>query len=359
MSGLKEIFRNRIESTGPIPLDEFMADALMHPEYGYYQKGKTFGKEGDFITAPEISQMFGELIGLWCIDTWVKMGTPSSFNLIELGPGNGTLMSDILRSSKLVPEFGNSVKIHLVEASKQLTQTQQANLSSYKVNWHTQINEDLLSVPFILIGNEFLDALPIKQFVFTSGEWRERKVSLVNNEFAFVNEEIKQPDLPSYIQESEKPAEGTIAEHNAAAASIVENISDALVKVGGAALFIDYGYIKSQFGDSFQSLRKHNFSNPLENPGEADLTSHVNFDLLSDIAKATGCAVSPIANQGRFLERLGIEARTVALSQKATAGQKEKLAADLKRLTSQSEMGTLFKVMALHQKLQAPPEGFI
>ncbi len=352
MNDLGKLLKARIEKTGPISIYDYMKQALGHPEYGYYSRQDPFGEQGDFITAPEISQMFGELIGLWAVDVWVKLGCPNKFHLVELGPGNGTLMADALRSARLAPDFLAAAEIHLVENSARLKAQQAAALKSYEVNWHTDL-PDLTGAPIILVANEFFDALPIRQYCFSKGNWRERLVTSIDNKFDFVlSTDVTPLDLAS------SGKEGDIVETCPDGEQIVDRVCGHLSKVGGALLIIDYGAADTLVGDSFQALKGHKHSNPLTSPGEADLTAHVKFATLRKIAAKHGVMVQGPTPQGRFLERLGIEARHHLLRQKADDTQKKKLDAQLRRLTSASEMGTLFKVMALSHNMSAATEGF-
>ncbi|MBL4740230.1 MAG: SAM-dependent methyltransferase [Sneathiella sp.] len=357
MTELSDILKARIADTGPISMFEYMDMALAHPKFGYYQNTDPFGKNGDFITAPEISQMFGELIGLWCVDCWIKLGTPSHFHLMELGPGNGTLMCDALRSSALAPDFLNAAKIHMVESSERLANIQQKNLSSYAVQWHSEIPK-FEDGPIIVIANEFFDALPIQQFERHEGKWFERLITVEDNFFSYTTAE--KPTETDLFKFSENTVfeEESIAEVNPLAREIVSFLATIISEQGGAALCIDYGPMESALGDSFQAVQNHKFVDALQTPGSADLTAHVDFKTLSDIAKNLGCSSLPLSTQGRFLERLGIEARFWQLSKNADAYQKEKIANDMKRLISTQEMGTLFKALSFYSGMQEPPSGF-
>lgn len=355
MTPLSSILAEKIKADGPMPLHDFMREALFHPEYGYYVAHAPFGAQGDFITAPEISQMFGELIGLWAVDCWAKLGAPSSINLIELGPGNGTLLQDALRSAQLAPDYMQALHIHMVEASDQLQSVQQEKLKNYKVSWHKSFPENLQD-PCLIIGNEFLDALPIRQFIHAVPVL-ERHVALGEEGFCYQDLPASRPEIsdPSSFGSLE---EGSIYEICPDALDIIQNIAQVLSDNSGAALFLDYGTQSGEAGDSFQAIRSHRFSNPLENPGHADLTAHVDFKRLAQIAKQAGCVVLPIESQGRFLERLGIEARVLQLSKNATDTQKEQIANAHRRLVSSEEMGTLFKAMSFYSGMMAPPAGF-
>ncbi|WP_262694617.1 class I SAM-dependent methyltransferase [Kordiimonas aquimaris] len=352
MNALYEHLLKRINTDGPISLSDYMATCLMHPQHGYYQTERVFGREGDFITAPEVSQMFGEMIGLWLADRWINMGRPTSVNLIELGPGRGTLMADILRATAAVHDFQDAIDVHFVEASTQLRAKQAEAVPC--ASWHDRFS-DIPTGPVLIVANEFFDALPIHQYEKLDGQWHERVVCAVKGrlgfglapcgpQFAMVNDEIK------------AGSDGSIAEVCPAALSIAGDISDYLKHHGGAALIIDYGYRKSAAGDTFQAMKSHSYVDPFLEPGMADLTAHVAFDQLKSAAKEIGAKVYGPATQGMFLMAIGLGARAQVLSQDDTPGSQERILSELKRLTSNDQMGTLFKVLAIQNAdLPAPP----
>lgn len=352
MNDLGKTLSAAIEKTGPISLYDFMKLALGHPEFGYYSRQEPFGELGDFITAPEISQMFGELIGLWAVDAWLKLGSPAKFHLVELGPGNGTLMADALRSARVAPGFLAAAQIQLVENSPRLRAKQANSLSDHEVFWHDTfpVLEDM---PIILIANEFFDALPIHQYCYQDGGWRERLVSTAEKGFSF-----SLSTSTTSLELVPESSDGDIYETCPDGEKIVDRLSEFLFRNSGTALIIDYGAVDTILGDSFQAVKGHGQVDPLSNPGEADLTAHVKFATLKKIAGNHGVTVQGPTSQGRFLERLGIEARHHILCQKANDAQKKMLDAQLRRLTSASEMGTLFKVMALSHNMSAATEGF-
>lgn len=352
MNELGKILAAEIEKNGPISLYKFMKASLGHPEYGYYSRQEPFGEQGDFITAPEISQMFGELIGLWAVDVWFKLGSPSKFHLIELGPGNGTLMTDALRGARVAPEFLAAAQIHLVENSPRLKAKQATALVGYDISWHDAL-PDIDGAPVILIANEFFDALPIHQYCYRESEWYERLVTTTESEFVFT----LAPE-PTSFDQILAGADDDIFETCPDGEEIISRISELLFVNNGAALIIDYGASDTLLGDSFQAVKGHGHVDPLNDPGESDLTAHVKFATHKNIASARDISVQGPTSQGRFLERLGIEARHHMLSQKANETQKKKLDAQLRRLTSTSEMGTLFKVMALSHNMPTATEGF-
>lgn len=345
MSALAAELAALIREEGPIPVSRYMALCLGHPRHGYYMKQDPFGAGGDFVTAPEISQVFGELLGLWAATLWRMMGEPAALRLIELGPGRGTLMQDMLRAAKVLPGFRAALSVHLVETSPVLRERQRATLAASGVaaQWHDGL-DTALDGPAIVIANEFLDALPLDQFVRTGEGWRERLVG-VDAEGALVFGLAAEPDRDIGLV----APEGTLLEQPAAALAVVTQIGRHLAAQGGAALFLDYGSSRSGFGDTLQAMRRHGFADPLAKPGDADLTVHVDFERMAGAALAAGAAVSGPATQRDLLLALGLEQRVAALAQRATPEQRRALAAGAERLvaTGPTAMGELFKVLAL------------
>ncbi len=342
-------------------LAAYMAECLMHPAHGYYQQQAVFGTEGDFTTAPEVSQMFGEMIGLWLADRWIKMDRPNPVNLIELGPGRGTLMADILRAVEPVEDFSAAVQVHFVEASQQLRAAQAERVPN--AQWHDTLAQvpEAPDVPSLIIANEFFDALPIHQYEKTGGKWVERMVGVVAKDEDSALALVGGPCGPQFslVDEAIKAGpEGSIAEVCPAALSIIGDISERLNTHGGAALAVDYGYRKTAAGDTFQALRKHEFTDPLAAPGEADLTAHVNFELLKAAATEKGLKAYGPAMQGMFLMAIGLGARAQVLASQGDEAFQAAILSDLKRLTATDQMGTLFKVLALQPHELPPPPGF-
>ncbi len=343
---LVELLSARIAASGPISVADYMAECLMHPEHGYYSTRDPFGAAGDFTTAPEISQMFGELIGLALAQNWLDQGAPAPFTLAELGPGRGTLMGDILRATKAVPGFHAALRLHLVEASPTLRDKQRATLTSFDVI-HCDSVDDLPDAPLFLVANEFFDALPIRQFIRQEGGWRERLVGLEGGKLAFG---FGGSDAPAALTLRDDVAEGGLVEICPAAPAIMAAIEAQIAAHGGVALIVDYGDWRS-LGDTLQALRAHQPEDPLAHPGEADLTAHVDFEALR--LAAPGLAASAMTPQGVFLERLGITARAQALAGKLTGAALESHIQAHRRLTHPEEMGTLFKTIAF-TKMGAP-----
>ncbi len=352
-----------IRRDGPITVADYMASALADPEHGYYTTRDPFGAAGDFITAPEISQVFGELIGLWCGVVWQGMGAPAPVALIELGPGRGTLMADALTAAaKVLPGFAAAVAPVCVETSPVLRRRQAATLRARHPNVRVTWRDDLAAVgagPALIVANEFLDALPVAQYRRRDDGWCERRIGLAADgdwlELVDVPIPGAPPDLPAGLA---APPPGSIVEVAPARLAAVRQITHRLLRDGGAALLIDYGPATSGAGDSLQALRRHRFRDVLDRPGESDLTSHVDFQAIADAAAAAGAAVFGPLAQGTLLHRLGAEARLATLSRGRTPAAAAELAAGVRRLIDPKAMGLLFKALALaHPALPTPP-GF-
>ncbi|WP_206530165.1 class I SAM-dependent methyltransferase [Nordella sp. HKS 07] len=326
-----------IREDGPMPLDRYMALCLGHPVHGYYMSRDPFGPEGDFITAPEISQIFGELIGIWAAAAFQALGAPAAFHLVELGPGRGTLMSDILRSSHVMPGFRDAARIHLVETSPALRK-QQADRLGTGVIWHESI-ATLPEGPAIVIANEFFDALPIRQFEARDRQWMERRVGLGADGGMVVGLAAQQLDRPP-------AADGTILEMGSSRDDIARELGARFVAGPGAALIIDYGHVASGFGDTLQAVRRHKFCSILDRPGEADLTSHVDFESLRNALAQGGAVTHGPITQRQFLLSMGLEARASLLSQRAKLNERKVIGRAVERLAGDNQMGNLFKVMA-------------
>jgi SAM-dependent MidA family methyltransferase len=342
----------RIKVHGPMRIDEYMTTCLLHPTLGYYTTRDPFGASGDFITAPEISQMFGELIGLSLAQTWLSHGAPAPFTLAELGPGRGTMMADVLRACRAVPGFIEAAEIILIEASPALKEAQAKTLDGYNVAWADTI-EALPDNPLYLVANEFFDALPIRQFLRDGPQWRERQVGLEVDALVFgLAPAQPQPALNARLADT---VDGDLIETCAAFAPLMDAVATRIQAQGGCALIIDYGDWH-QTGDTLQALRAHKKVSPLDTPGQADLTAHVDFETLAQAART--CAHSALIPQGIFLERLGITQRAQTLAAKLSGPALQSHIAAHRRLTHPEEMGNLFKVMALYQQGSTPPPGF-
>jgi NADH dehydrogenase [ubiquinone] 1 alpha subcomplex assembly factor 7 len=347
----------RIRRDGPIPVADYMALCLGDPEHGYYRRADAIGRGGDFVTAPEISQMFGELIGAWAAGVWTAMGRPSPVRLVELGPGRGTLMADALRAvAKAAPDFRAAIELHLVEINAALRARQAQALDAAQPAWHQAI-ATVPAGPAIVIANEFFDALPVEQYERTREGWRQRCIGLdPNGGLAFV---AGAPAADAALEPVHRRAlPGAIVEVSPASRALVRDISARIAADGGAALIADYGAPASGSGDTLQAVRAHRMVGPLEIPGESDLTAHVDFAALARAALEAGAAVHGPVPQGLFLNRLGLAARAAVLLRQATPQQRRDIAAACERLIGEAQMGTLFQVLALTARAAPTPPGF-
>jgi len=357
MSQLAAQLRARIETEGPISVEAWMNACLADPDHGYYMTRDPLGRAGDFTTAPEISQMFGELLGLWAGVVWQQIGGPSKVHLIEIGPGRGTLMKDTLRALRGVPGVMDALDVHMVETSPTLTKAQQNSLKDTPCNvtWHT----DLATVPqgpVIFLANEFLDALPIRQYIRSDGGWYERVVTLSGDQFVFgLGERVDDSVIPEKFRAA---SDGSIYEDAPIVQVAVQNIAHRVASDGGAALIVDYGYAENVLGETLQALSKHAYADPLDCPGENDLTAHVNFADVKVGAEAAGARVWGPIEQGTLLECLGIAARAASLLANATKDQAQDIATARRRLVDHDAMGRLFKVIALTPLESAAPPAF-
>ncbi|TDX67673.1 SAM-dependent MidA family methyltransferase [Methylosinus sp. sav-2] len=347
MSALREDIVELIAQEGPITLERYMTLALSHPTKGYYTTRDPFGAGGDFITAPEISQMFGELIGLFAQEAWRAARSPAPLRLVELGPGRGTLMADALRVARIAPDFLSALDVHLVETSPVLEARQRQTLANApaQVSWSADVAR-IPEGPAIIIANEFFDALPVRHFVQTERGWSERLVGMDENDaLAFGVGESVEADL------TVAAPEGSIIEIGAIGARIMRDIAARLVAQGGALLVIDYGYTQTALGETLQAVSRHAYVDPLEAPGEADLTTHVDFAALARAATAAGAKVQGPVTQGAFLRQLGVVERAEALKKRATTEQSAEIDIALARLIGagdpKRDMGELFKVIAV------------
>jgi SAM-dependent MidA family methyltransferase len=344
----------QIRQAGPMSVATYMGLCLTHPRHGYYRRGGAIGASGDFTTASEISQMFGEMIGFFLVNLWQQMGEPKAFTLLELGPGRGTLMADILRVAARAPGFLDAVSIELFESDPALLAEQRTRLAAYNPAW---IKDFALpaDTPLLVVANEFFDALPIRQFVRGRQGWHERMVGLFDGKRGFGLSPTPIPDgaLPEAVRDA---PEGAVYEAGLAAGEVMKRLAPALARRGGAILAIDYGYAQTQTGETLQAVRRHAYADPLEAPGDTDLSAHVDFGALGEIARAAGLAAPPLATQGDFLKHLGIIARAATLA-RANPSEAPAVNAALDRLTGATQMGTLFKVFCAASP-GLSPEGF-
>jgi SAM-dependent MidA family methyltransferase len=347
---LEREIRRRIESAGPMPVAQYMTLCLTHPEHGYYTTRDPLGAAGDFVTAPEISQMFGELIGLWAAAAWRAMGSPANVRLVELGPGRGTLMRDALRAAKVMPDFRAALVVHMVEISPVLEQMQRQSFraADVPISWHAAF-EDVPEGPLIVIANEFFDALPVHQAVMCADGWHERVVKIdEDGKFRFSIDRDPIPLFDQFLPGNLRPAKiGEIFEWRAD--RLVLELSRRIVRSGGVALLIDYGHTESAIGDTLQAVSAHEFADPLAFPGLLDLTAHVDFQALARAAESMRARVHGPVEQGAFLRRLGIEQRAAALKVGASPEQAMAIQSGLVRLTSTEPtgMGKMIKALAL------------
>jgi NADH dehydrogenase [ubiquinone] 1 alpha subcomplex assembly factor 7 len=345
---LRERLISRISRLGPMRISDFMIACLHDPEQGYYATRPDLGEAGDFITAPHVSQMFGELLGLWAADVWVRLGRPERVRLVELGPGDGTMMSDILRAARTVPGFRAASDVWLVETSAPLRSTQAMVLDGTPLQWVETIASLPRDLPCIILANEFLDCLPIEQWVRRGDDHFRRHVGVdAHGELAFIDGAPRLAAHPAVEA-------GIVIEHSPAVAHFGREIGELIARARGAALFIDYGSADASRGDTLQAIRKHRKEGALAHPGEADLTAHVHFPTFLEAARAGGARTAPLETQGDFLRRLGIGLRAQRLCE-ASPRKTELIERQLQRLAAPEHMGELFKVACLHsQDILAP-----
>ena len=357
MNSLGQRIARLIEAQGPISIAQFMTIALHDPQSGYYATRDPFGARGDFITAPEISQMFGELLGLWIAQCWHDQGKPQA-RLVELGPGRGTLMGDALRViGQLMPEFLARVEIVLVEASPTLAGIQKSALAGANLRWTSQFDDTLADKPLFLLANEFFDALPVRQFVKTERGWCERMVVAAGDalDFALAPEAAPASIIPA---NRDGAPIGAFYEFSPTASALMQQIAEAITREGGAALIVDYGYgADAGFGETLQAVAAQKYASVLEAPGDADLSAHVDFAALAQAAREAGAKPFGPAGQGDFLQALGIMQRADRLAG-GHLGDSPEIDGQLERLILPDQMGALFKALAILPANAPPPPGF-
>lgn len=343
MTALKSLITAEIETSGPIPVSRYMQLCLSHPEHGYYMKADPLGLSGDFTTAPEISQLFGELIGAWLVEAWHQLGRPSPLALVELGPGRGTLMADILRIAKLDAQFMSAVTVHLVETSQVLRTKQSETLKPLGIKpTHHAALDTLPDGPALCVANEFFDALPANQWVRTEKGWNARKIGLDKaGDFVFGVDPTPLP-APKPIHEV---LPGTILEHSPAQDAVMRQLAEHVRDHGGAGLVIDYGALEPGTGDTLQAVRAHQKTDPLANTGKADLTTHIDFAHLAHLAQEADIQTIGLAEQGRFLLDLGLLQRAGTLGASSAPDVQEAISLAVERLAGDTAMGKLFKVL--------------
>jgi NADH dehydrogenase [ubiquinone] 1 alpha subcomplex assembly factor 7 len=335
---LDKIIHTLISLNGPLSIEAYWNLCLSHPEYGYYMTRDPFGRAGDFITAPEISQLFGEMIGIWAVEKWDALGRPKAIYLVECGPGRGTLMADVLRIGKVIPEFMKAAQIHLIETSSSLRAKQGEALQGHQVVWHEDLSTLPDNAPLLVIGNEFLDALPIQQYVVKGKDCFERVVGVEGDTLIFGLLSSPHANIPHPL-EGKSLGDGEIFEVSPARENYISDLSSRIQSQTGAGLMIDYGHDISGFGDTLQAVKNHHFADILKECGEVDITSHVDFGRLASVAVSKGLSVH-MQSQGDFLRQMGIEARAEQLISKSPS-----IKAGLHRLIDDDKMGQLFRVM--------------
>lgn len=339
MRQLKDIIKSHIISQGPMQIDAYWTLCLAHPEYGYYIKQDPLGAAGDFTTAPEISQLFGEMIGIWAAEQWTRLGSPSQIHVVEFGPGRGTLMADLLRIAKLIPDFAAALHIHLIETSPVLRAKQKGAVGDLRVEWHDDLTSCPDNAPILIIGNEFLDALPIRQYIRIKEAWYERIIGVKNgDQLVFgIGCQVAGVDFP-------EARDGDIFEYSPSREAAYKNMVERMSNQGGAILMIDYGHDRSACGDTFQAVMRHEFVDVLHHQGDADLTSHVDFERLK-LKIMNQEITATISTQKDFLMRLGVIERAEQLKRNATKSQVNDIDAALHRLLDGTQMGHIFKVL--------------
>jgi NADH dehydrogenase [ubiquinone] 1 alpha subcomplex assembly factor 7 len=359
-SPLQAELKKLIASSGPMPVWRYMELCLTHPAHGYYVSRDPLGREGDFTTAPEVSQMFGELLGLWAASVWRAMDSPPALRLIELGPGRGTMMADALRALRVLPPLYQALSIHLVEINPVLREKQKATLSGVRnIAWHDHIDE-VPSGPSVILANEYFDVLPVHQMVKRETGWHERTVEIgADGKLAFGASAEPMPRFEVLLPPLVRAAPvGAVFEWRPDAE--IMKIAIRVRDDGGAALIVDYGHLRSDAGDTFQAIARHSFTDPLKDPGQADVTAHVDFQALVRAAEDLGARVHGPVPQGEFLKALGIEQRAATLMAKTTPQVSEDISGALKRLTEggRGGMGSMFKVVSISDPALETLAGF-
>ncbi|MEM1375909.1 MAG: class I SAM-dependent methyltransferase [Pseudomonadota bacterium] len=354
---LADRIKQQIAINGPMPVADYMSLCLLDPKHGYYTQAEPFGTNGDFITAPEISQLFGEIVGAWLINAWRALGKPNPFVLAEAGPGRGTLMRDVLRTARIDAEFVDAATVYLIEASPKLREVQRETLiqSGQELTWATTIS-DLPSLPQLLVSNEFFDALPARQFIKVGDDWLERCIGVNNNgdlHWTTGATRLAKGDIPKVANNAET---GSLLEISPAREAIASEMAAHIQAHGGVVLHFDYSHTRSGFGDTFQAVKAHQFVDPLQNPGTADLTSHVDFEAIGQAAQASGATVFPPMTQAEFLLNCGLLERAGQLGTDKSSDVQNQIRADVQRLAGDgpNDMGELFKVLCFAQP-DCPP----
>jgi len=339
---MKNFLRELITVQGPLPIDQYMALCLGHPKLGYYMTRDPLGAAGDFTTSPEISQIFGELVAIWCVAAWEAIGSPAPFLLVELGPGRGTLMADVMRTTAKMAEFAKAAQVHLVETSPVLQTAQRAKLEG-QATWHLSV-DTLPQEPMIFLANEFFDALPVQQLISHQGRTYERCVDVDGDELVLA---IRPFPAVAGLREG-------LNERSPVSTAIAESLGARLASLGGAGLVIDYGHLQSAAGDTLQALKAHRMVDVVAEPGTSDLTAHVDFEALAAGFVVGGAEALPAMTQGAFLAAMGLEQRLTTLSAKLAGKAQDDFIAGAKRLVDEKQMGQLFKVLCVVQAQRQP-----
>ena len=342
-NGIEKLIHDRIRKNGPITIADYMKACLLHPEFGYYIKSNPFGQSGDFVTSPEISQMFGELLGVWVITQWQALGKPSMINLLELGPGRGSLMSDLMRVVTKQPELEKAINLYLIEISPKLQEIQNSVLSAYSPVWISHISE-IVEGPILIVANEFFDSFPIHQFTHSKEGWQERHVGLASDAKPKL-QFVLSPEIVSYLPFNSP--KGSVLESSPSTINYMKSIIYQLKRQSGAAAIIDYGYFETSLVDTLQAVRNHNFVSVLESPGKTDLTAHVNFGSLVQLVQETNGMRALTFTQRDFLCQHGIQERATSLMSGANIKHFPDIIASYERLIGRRQMGELFKVLIM------------
>lgn len=355
-NSLQQKLTRLIQHAGPISIAEYFHLCMADPEFGYYKNQQAIGAKADFITAPEVSQMFGELIGAWSHQVWDNLKKPNKVALVELGPGKGTLMSDLLRAAKASPEFFNAIELYLIETSTLMREQQKKSLDNFEkdISWLDDISQ-LPKMPTIIIANEFLDVVPIRQYIKSESIWRERGVGLDDDNQPAPLQLAATLDENLMPSGADKEPDGSVFETSPAREAIAQDIATHIQTNQGTALYIDYGHAKTGYGDTFQAVKKHKKVDPFENPGFADLTSHVDFERIAFASKLAGAKVSKIITQADLLLSLGLLERAGILGANADKATRQKIQNAVERMAAPDQMGELFKAVAIYSGSKAPP----
>jgi NADH dehydrogenase [ubiquinone] 1 alpha subcomplex assembly factor 7 len=358
MTPLEAALHKRIAASGPLSFADYMEACMRDAQYGYYITRDPLGQDGDFTTGPEISQMFGEMIALWCVDTWMKLGEPTAFTLAEGGPGRGTLMDDVLRTVKISQPFMQAAHVRMIEKSPALQAKQAEKLKAYKVDWADSL-ENLPPQPLIFFANELLDTFAIRRFIRNVEAWDEQTVTVKDDKLAFASKPLEEEyvNTLAHAAYSQAPV-GAFAEFSPDTVAFMEKLAAHLKQYGGAALLIDYGYEGPLAADTVQAIRAKKPAPLLEDPGEADITAYVDFGALRRVVEKHGLKAHALRLQRDFLLHCGILHRVKLLKDKATPNQLAKIDLDLERLTSANQMGVLFKVFCITPASFPTPLGF-